>query len=707
MPTFTDVSLGELWPGIAGALKARGDAVEKTFTVLPGADASRIRVRLRGARALRVEADGALEADPGGGAPLRFTAPVAYQERGGAREAVAVSYQLDGDEYGFRLGPYDPAARRRDRSDPAVHVLRRRRDVRRARPRSPFTRRAGRSTSPDSATRARFPESRAARRRLSAEATTTASSPRYSADLTTLEQATYLGGGAYDIVTGLAIASSGDVYVVGETTSTNFPGTTGGAQASAAGLGDAFVVKLPASLTGTIQSTYLGGASADHGSRSVAVDPGTGKVFVAGWGESKTFPGTTGGGADDLHEQFFELGRPAERGTDGDRAVDVRRGSDAGLLAGVDLGRRLRRRAQRDSAGAHGRRSDRRRRDGRVRDSASQEPDVVHAQHLLRRRGPRLVFRRRGECDLGRRLHHGRHVLAVAAGGFGRRTARPPGADRQLRRAVQRRPDDAARRDVQRRDRRRRGQRHRRGSGDGGRVHRGNDFLGQASRKHGRGAADLRWRKSRRLRGALQRRAVERARRHVPGRRPGRPPTPVRQRGRRGALDPVQRRSGRDLRDRLHVLVGLSEDHGRRPGDARRRPERRRSRRVRDAADAGPARSLRAGADRRGPDGRRHVGRRPGARARGDGRGAAGVEESDHFVRVDLRRGVELHRTGRRDAIRSPTRPRLTAPSLPGRRRAAPACRTASPCPCRRRRRARPRTGTSPSSRRPRRTMRR
>jgi len=62
-------------------------------------------------------------------------------------------------------------------------------------------------------------------------------------------QATYLGGSGTDEALALAIhPTSGDVYVAGDTGSTNFPGTTGGAQAANGGGLDAFVARLTVGL---------------------------------------------------------------------------------------------------------------------------------------------------------------------------------------------------------------------------------------------------------------------------------------------------------------------------------------------------------------------------------------------------------------------------------------------------------------------------
>jgi len=116
---------------------------------------------------------------------------------------------------------------------------------------------------------------------------------RLNATLTSNPQSTYLGGSGYDEARALAIAGSGDVYVAGYTDSTNFPNTTGGAQASHGGGGDAFVARLNASLTSNPQSTYLGG-SGDDEAYSLAI-AGSGEVVVAGYTFSTNFPNTTGG----------------------------------------------------------------------------------------------------------------------------------------------------------------------------------------------------------------------------------------------------------------------------------------------------------------------------------------------------------------------------------------------------------------------------
>jgi hypothetical protein len=72
---------------------------------------------------------------------------------------------------------------------------------------------------------------------------------RLSGDLTALLASTYLGGSNSDQVLSIAIGSSRDVYVAGQTLSSDFPITTGAFQTSLRGPSDAFVSELDPNLS--------------------------------------------------------------------------------------------------------------------------------------------------------------------------------------------------------------------------------------------------------------------------------------------------------------------------------------------------------------------------------------------------------------------------------------------------------------------------
>jgi fibronectin type 3 domain-containing protein len=104
---------------------------------------------------------------------------------------------------------------------------------------------------------------------------------------------TYLGGSGDDSGSGVALDSTGHVYITGTTESANFPTTPGGFQTEQAGK-DAFMVELDLSQSGAaslLYGTYLGGFGDDLG-EGIAVD-GNGAVYVTGQA-GPSFPVTAG-----------------------------------------------------------------------------------------------------------------------------------------------------------------------------------------------------------------------------------------------------------------------------------------------------------------------------------------------------------------------------------------------------------------------------
>jgi hypothetical protein len=296
IPTYGFVDLGEAYEGIEVKLRAYGNRVEKLFFVKEGADPNRIRLRLSGSESLRVNEKGELEVKTGLG-EVTFSRPSAYQEIDGRRVEVAVRYDLSDSEatFGFKLGKYertrelviDPLLQSTylggSSSDSAYSIAIDSED-------NVYV--AGSTTSSD------FPGAVG-----SIQPTLGGGEDgfvsKFNSTMTSILQSTYLGGSGEDSIASVAIDFSGNVYVAGSTTSSNFPGTAGGALPSYHQAGDAFVAKLDSALTLLIQSTYLGGSGGD-GATSIALD-GAGNVFVAGSTNSVDFPGTnvsgTKGGA--------------------------------------------------------------------------------------------------------------------------------------------------------------------------------------------------------------------------------------------------------------------------------------------------------------------------------------------------------------------------------------------------------------------------
>src|SRR5215468_4339925 len=292
VPSYADVDLGAVWPGISVTLAAHGNQVEKVFTVQPGAVPDAIRVRVAGAQGLAVADDGALVAHTGVG-DVRLTPPVAYQEIAGTRRTVSAAYVVAGDEYGFRVRDYDPT--RPVVIDPLLQAtFLGGSDVDQAfalaiAPTTGDVYVAGVTQSID------FPGTGAGAQRFHAGGGGDAFVARLDASLTVLEQATYLGGSGDQRAQALALVpTTGDVYVAGTTDSRDFPGTSGGAQSTAPLSVNGFVARLSGSLTSLEQATYFGGSNIDT-ANALAIAPVTGEVYVAGLSLSRDLPGTTGG----------------------------------------------------------------------------------------------------------------------------------------------------------------------------------------------------------------------------------------------------------------------------------------------------------------------------------------------------------------------------------------------------------------------------
>ncbi len=105
-----------------------------------------------------------------------------------------------------------------------------------------------------------------------------------------LTYATYLGGNGADVGDSLALDSTGNLYVTGYTSSTNFR-TVSAIQSAPGGNGDAFVSKVNAAGSALVYSTYLGGTGYDEGF-GIAVDASN-NAYVTGATRSFNFPTTS------------------------------------------------------------------------------------------------------------------------------------------------------------------------------------------------------------------------------------------------------------------------------------------------------------------------------------------------------------------------------------------------------------------------------
>src|SRR3990167_3296134 len=239
IPTYTAVNFGEVYRGIEVKLRAYGKKVEKLFYLKPRANLKDLKIGLNGAKALRVNDTGELEIDTGYGV-VKWTRPIAYQRQGARgkkqeaggkrqREYVKVEYVVNPPNppqssiiYGFKVGDYDKT--RELIIDPLL-------------------------------------------------------------------SSTFVGGSDNDSANAIAIDSSGNVYIAGKTTSSNYPAY--GYDTSQNKNEDVFVSKFSNDLKTLISSTFIGGSLNDN-AYSIAISPSSGDVYITGKTTSSDYPFISG-----------------------------------------------------------------------------------------------------------------------------------------------------------------------------------------------------------------------------------------------------------------------------------------------------------------------------------------------------------------------------------------------------------------------------
>jgi hypothetical protein len=303
IPNYTRVRYHQIYPGIDLDYYGRQGQLESDFIVSAGADPGAIGFVLRGAESVSLNATGDLVLKVSGG-EVSLRRPRAFQGSGNNQKDVAVHYVLRaGNRVGFGFGPYD---RHQELViDPVLTY-------------STYLGGSGGDVgygiAVDSAGNAYVTGTTASLNFPTTGGQTTLGGGRdifvtkFNPSGNAFIYSVFLGGGNLDRATGIAVDSSGDAYLSGYTTSTDFPVTSGAYQTTNKGNTDAFLTKLGPTGTALAYSTFLGGTGIDYG-RAVAVDA-SGDVFITGSTQSTDFPTVNAlqvgldGGADAFVAEF-------------------------------------------------------------------------------------------------------------------------------------------------------------------------------------------------------------------------------------------------------------------------------------------------------------------------------------------------------------------------------------------------------------------
>jgi hypothetical protein len=288
IPNYADVRYENVYPGIDLAWHGTNSQLEYDFIVAPGADPAQIRLSITGADRIEMQ-DGQISLHTVAGT-VRQPAPRIYQDGPDGRREIDGGYVLAGNEFGFKVGAYDPA--RALVIDPVVSYATYLGGNAYEDARGIAVDAQGNAYVAGLTTSTNFPTQNAFQPQNGG--TYDAFVAKFSPDGSTLIYSTYLGGNGdegenlLDGDNALAIDGQGNAYVAGRTHSTNFPTQNAFQPQYVGGAYDAFLTKLNAAGNGLVYSTYLGGTYSDYGT-GVAVDS-AGSAYVGGVTFSLDFP---------------------------------------------------------------------------------------------------------------------------------------------------------------------------------------------------------------------------------------------------------------------------------------------------------------------------------------------------------------------------------------------------------------------------------
>jgi uncharacterized protein (TIGR03437 family) len=287
IPTFGRIAFSGVYPGVDVEYHGAGGFVEYDFIVAPKADPSVITIAFNGAEKVEVATDGSLSVQSGK-RRLQWKKPMIYQQDAqGERKAVEGRYRMGPrGAVGFELGVYD--INRPLVIDPVVTYA------------TYFG-----TANTDGAARVAADASGNAYIIGGTNASSFAVTPgtvfnpggsltgdvllaKVASDGHTMIFTTHIGGASTDTGFGIALDSSGNIYLTGLTFSDDYPHTVNLTPNTILPDAVCFVTELSPSGNKIIYSTLIGGSKGD-GCSGIAVDA-TGSAVIVGGTASPDFP---------------------------------------------------------------------------------------------------------------------------------------------------------------------------------------------------------------------------------------------------------------------------------------------------------------------------------------------------------------------------------------------------------------------------------
>jgi len=281
---YARVAYKSVYPGIDLAYYGEQSKLEFDFIVAPASDPASIELAFSGAQHVATDASGNLVISSAGG-DVVLHKPVAYQQQNGSRQLVDASFVLkSNNRVNFDLGSYDRT--RELVVDPTVTYSTYLGGLAEDDGYGIASDSSGAAYVTGQTASTNFPTvagGHAASNAGSFDAFVT----KIAADGSSLVYSTYVGGKLADSGNAIALDASGDAFIAGGTTSSDFP-TVGPFQSVFGGSTDAFVFELSSNGGTLIYSTYLGG-SGDDVATSIALDT-SGEAYIVGTTSSSNFP---------------------------------------------------------------------------------------------------------------------------------------------------------------------------------------------------------------------------------------------------------------------------------------------------------------------------------------------------------------------------------------------------------------------------------